>query len=118
MQFHFSGGKPVYMQIVEQFRDAVLSGEYSPGERVPSVRELAAVACVNPNTMQRALSALEEEKLLICISTAGRYVTLDKAILDSLRKKAVDRIVKEYAEKLDGLGVSRAEAASLLLKEE
>lgn len=117
MQFRFSGGRPVYQQIVEQFRDAVLAGEYSPGERVPSVRELAAQARVNPNTMQRAMTLLEEEALLVCSSTAGRHVTRDEKVLAALRESAVSALVEDFKKKLEDLGVSPQEAAELLLKE-
>lgn len=118
MQFRFSGGKPVYLQIVEQFRDAVLSGEYAPGQRVPSVRELAAQAKVNPNTMQRALSALEQEQLLVCNGTAGRFVTQDTGVLQALRERAIHTLVEEYRKRMEELGVSGKEAIRLLLEEE
>lgn len=118
MQFRFSGGKPVYLQIVEQFRDAVLSGEYAPGERIPSVRELAAQARVNPNTMQRALSILEQEAILVGNGTVGRNVTEDADVLKDLRKGAVRILVEEFRKKLEVLGFSHEEAAELLRKED
>lgn len=118
MQFRFSGGRPVYQQIVEQFRDAVLAGEFAPGERVPSVRELAAQARVNPNTMQRALSLLEQEKLLVGNGTVGRSVTRDERVLSSLHADAVRMLVEEYKKKLEDLGVSPRKAAELMMKEE
>ena len=55
----FTGNQPVYLQIMEQIRGAILAGEYPPGGRIPPVRDLAAQAQVNPNTMQRALLELE-----------------------------------------------------------
>lgn len=118
MEFRFSGGEPVYQQIVEQFRDAVLAGQFAPGERVPPVRELAAQARVNPNTMQRAMLLLEQESLLVGEGTAGRHVTRDEAVLAALRADAVSRLVTEFKTKLEVLGVSSKEAAELLLKEE
>ena len=64
MNWKFSGDRPVYQQICELIRGAVLTGELKPGPRIPSVREIAAQAQVNPNTVQRALSELEREALL------------------------------------------------------
>lgn len=118
MQFHLSGSQPVYQQIIEQFRDAVLAGEYPPGARVPSVRELAAQARVNPNTMQRALVQLEQEALLVGCGTTGRHVTEDEQVLAELRKSAVSAIVREYRKRLEDLGVPLEEAAKRLLEEE
>ena len=88
MDWKFAGSKPVYLQIMEQFRAAVLSGEYPPGGRVPSVRELAAEARVNPNTVQRALTELEREGLLTGGGTTGRWVTEDEETLEALRQQA------------------------------
>ena len=61
MQWKFSGGRPVYVQIMEHIRGAILVGEFQPGGRIPPVRDFAAQAQVNPNTMQRALLELERE---------------------------------------------------------
>ena len=78
MNWKFSGDRPVYQQIMENIRGAVLRGELPPGGRVPSVRELAMQAQVNPNTMQRALTELEREGLLIGGGTSGRTVTKEE----------------------------------------
>ena len=77
MEWKFTGDRPVYQQIMEAVNGAVLKGELKPGQKVPSVRDLAAAAKVNPNTMQRALTELEREGLLVGCGTSGRYVTTD-----------------------------------------
>ena len=114
MQWRFSGGRPVYMQIMEHIRGAILVGEYPAGGRIPPVRDLAAQAQVNPNTMQRALLELEREGLLISCGTTGRFVTDNKAILDDMRRKAVDAAIRASAEQYKALGLSLSEAARLL----
>lgn len=116
MDWKFSGSKPVYQQIVEHFRAAVLAGEYPPGGRVPSVRELAMEARVNPNTVQRALTELEREGLLTGGGTVGRCVTEDAQTLDALRQQAVERIVRTYAARMRELGLDTSQAAQLLLE--
>ena len=78
MSWNLSKDRPIYLQLVEQIKLQILSGTYSFGERFPSVRELATEAAVNPNTMQKALSALEQEGLLVDSRTNGRYVTTDE----------------------------------------
>ena len=80
MNWKFSGDRPVYQQIMENIRGAVLGGELPPGGRVPSVRELAMQAQVNPNTMQRALTELEREGLLVGGGTSGRTVLIPPPI--------------------------------------
>ncbi len=118
MQWKLEGSSPVYLQLMAHIRRAVLLGLYSPGSRVEPVRELAAMANVNPNTMQRALTALEAEGLLVSCGTAGRFVTSDKAILQTLRDRAVQEAARESAEKFRALGLTMQQAAKLLLEQE
>ena len=113
MEWKFTGGEPVYQQIMEQFRGAVLLGEYPAGARIPSVRELAAQAKVNPNTMQRALYELEREQLLITHGTLGRYVTRDESVLEALRQQVVAKTIRHCAELLGSLGLTLEDAAQI-----
>ena len=117
MNWKFTGSKPVYQQIMEHFRAAVLAGEYPPGGRVPSVRELAAEARVNPNTVQRALTELEREGLLTGGGTTGRCVTENAETLEQLRQQAVKRVVHAYALRMQELGLSAQQASALLAQE-
>lgn len=64
MNWNITAGRPVYVQLIEQLELALVAGEFPPGSRIPPVRELAADAGVNPNTMQRALQELEGRGLL------------------------------------------------------
>lgn len=114
MVWKFTGDKPVYQQIMEQFRCAILAGEYTPGGRIPSVRELAMQAKVNPNTMQRALTELEEEEVLVNLGTIGRCVTEDQQILEQIRNQIIDQTVRNCAQQFLALGLSMQEAAGLL----
>ncbi len=114
MDWKFTGDRPVYQQIMDKIRCAVISGEFSPGGKVPAVRDLAAEARVNPNTMQRALHELESEGLLIADSTAGRYVTEDPGVLEAVRQQQLNRVCRECMQQFDALGVPRPQAAELL----
>ena len=115
MQWKFTGSKPVYMQIMEHIRGAILAGEFPPGSRIPPVREFAAQAQVNPNTMQRAMLELEREGLLVTDGTVGRYVTQSAAVLDDMRKTATDAIIRAAAAQFKALGLTMAEAGQMLL---
>ena len=105
----FDMSRPIYAQIVERLKAKILAGIY-----LPSVRELAAEAGVNPNTMQRALAQLEAEGLVYTERTTGRFVTEDTALLEQLRDETACAMTAEYLEKMRGIGYGPAEAAKLM----
>ena len=115
MNWRFSGDRPVYQQIMSLIRGAVLRGELSPGGKIPSVRELSAEAQVNPNTMQRAMSELEREGLLVSGGTSGRTVTEDVEVLKQLRGRTLKELAQECAEKFMVFGITPSQAAQLLM---
>lgn len=117
MRWQIDNSRPVYIQIMEHIRNAVLTEEFPPGCRIPSVRDLAGAANVNPNTMQRALTELEEDGLLISNGTLGRFVTKDDAIIGAIRQNAVRKTVRACAAQFRAIGLSMEEAAHLLLEE-
>ena len=75
MTWKFEGNSPIYLQIIERLETAIAAGTYPPGSKMPSVRDLALEAGVNPNTVQRAFAELEREGLVLTQPTAGRTVT-------------------------------------------
>ena len=115
MNWKFTTEKPVYLQIMDQIRGAVLSGEYAPGAKIPAVRELAAEARVNPNTVQHALHELEQEGLLSAHGTNGRFVTEDEQVLQRLRSARIRELAEDCAQRFAALGLSPAQAAQELL---
>ena len=115
MNWKFSGDRPVYQQIMETLRGAIVKGELTPGQKVPSVRDLAADAQVNPNTMQRALTELEREGLLVGGGTSGRTVTTNQEILSAMRDRILAELARECAEKFLTFGITPTQAAQLLL---
>lgn len=118
MNWKFTGDRPVYQQIMAQIRGAILAGQWLPGDKVPSVRDLAAQARVNPNTMQRALTELEREGLLVCCGTMGRFVTSDQTVLEGAAKQARIEAARACKARLEAFGLTFAEAARLLNEEE
>ena len=114
MKWQFSNDAPIYSQLVAQIKVGIVSGAFPPGERLPSVRDLATEAGVNPNTMQRALAQLEAEGLVYTERTTGRFVTEDTALLEQLRDETARAMTAEYLEKMRGIGYGPAEAAKLM----
>ena len=88
MSEQFDSSRPIYAQLVERLKARILAGTYPPGGHLDSVRDLAAAAGVNPNTMQRALAQLETEGLVRTERTSGRYVTEDTELIEQLRTEA------------------------------
>ena len=116
MNWKFAGDRPVYQQIMAAIRGAILKGELPPGGKVPSVRDLAAQAQVNPNTMQRALADLECEGLMHSNRTSGRYVTEDRSMIAQIREQIADERISEFLAGMSQLGFTEQEILSLLEK--
>ena len=115
MNWKFVGDRPVDQQIMALIRGGILTGELSPGQKIPSVRDLAAQAQVNPNTVQRALTELEREGLLVSGGTSGRRVTEEEAILEEMKEQTITELARECAEKFRVFGLSPAQAAQRLM---
>ena len=92
---------PIYIQIMNKVRKAVASGELKPGDRIGSVRELASEFEVNPNTIQRSLTELEREGLLVSERTAGRFVTENRAQIEELRSTQAEAAASEFREAMN-----------------
>lgn len=118
MNWKFTSDAPIYSQLVEQFKRAIASGEYAPGERLRSVRELAVEAGVNPNTMQRALSELERDGLVFSQRTSGRYVTQDVELIEQAKSSLADEIIGGFLTAMSELGYSLSAIISLLKENE
>lgn len=116
MQWQLRGDRPIYQQLMEQLTQQIVSGILQAGGKVPPVRELAAEAGVNPNTMQRALADLEREGLLYTNRTSGRYVTEDNQMIDSVREKLAGDRIAEFLSGMNQLGFTRQEIVELLMK--
>lgn len=118
MEWQIAAGRPVYIQLVEQLERAVVTGVYPPGERVPAVRDLAAQAQVNPNTMQRALVEMESRGLLVTQRTTGRTVTSDTALIAKTRQALAASLAQDFLAQAKALGLTREEILALLQQEE
>ena len=118
MDWSFHERGPVFVQICDLLRIEILCGRYPPGAQFPTVRRLASEAAVNPNTMQRALSALEEEGLLQANGTQGRFVTEDLEVLasakDALQRKTVEAFLAGAAK----LGIFPADIIRIIEEKE
>lgn len=118
MPWTLDSDRPIYAQLVERLKIEIISGVYPPGGRLPSVRELAAVASVNPNTMQKAFTELERTGLIITMRTSGRIVTEDTAMINETRQELAKEQVRQFLIQMNKLGFSKAEIIDLLSGQE
>ena len=109
MSWQFNATQAVFIQIADKLRRDIIRGVYLPDEQIPTVRQLAFDASVNPNTMQRALSLLEEEGLVISRGTVGRYVTSNLFVIESTKKKICFDTARRFCLEAEALGISHAE---------
>ena len=114
MGWRFNNDRSIYLQLVEQISNRIATDFYLPGGRLPSVRELAAEAEVNPNTMQKALAELERQELLFSQRTAGRFVTEDTGRILKMKKQAARGAVDVFLKQMENLGLSETEIIELI----
>ena len=114
MDWNFRNDQPIYSQLTQRLTEAIVSGIYAPGEKLPSVRELAVEAGVNPNTVQRALADLERDGLVFSQRTAGRFVTENENMIVNAKLRIADERVSEFLRSMKTLGCGRQEIISLI----
>lgn len=103
----YNANLPIYLQIMEQVKHRMASGQWAAGEKIPSVRELALEFGVNPNTVQRALSELERENLLYSERTSGRFVTSDASRIEHMRAQMAKELTSGFIGQMERLGYER-----------
>ncbi|MCR5688045.1 MAG: GntR family transcriptional regulator [Lachnospiraceae bacterium] len=114
MSWSLDSDRPIFIQIIEHMESDIVSGALPPGSKVPSVRELAADAAVNPNTMQRALSEMERRGLMHSERTSGRFVTDDESVISTLKKNIASAGVESFISSMRRLGLDRDEVLTMI----
>ena len=114
MDWNLTNDRPIYLQLEEILMQAIASGQYPAGSRLPAVRELAAEAGVNPNTMQRALTELEREGLLYSQRTAGRFVTDETERIRGKRRELAMTQVQNFLTSMKEMGFSAEEIVEMM----
>lgn len=110
----FDNERPIYVQLVEKLELDIVSGNFKPGERIASVRELALIAKVNPNTMQKALVELENRGLIYTERTNGKYVTKNQELIEKVKKDLATEKAKIYLNDMKNIGIKAKEAIEYL----
>lgn len=116
MAWEFKSDRPIYTQLLEKIQLMIISGKYKPGDKLPSVREFASDAAVNPNTMQRAMAELERIGLVYSNRTSGRMITDDLEKIKEIKKELAKESVNEFMQNMGRLGYSEDEIIELIQK--
>ena len=114
MAWNLNSDRPIFIQIVERIEMDIISGKYKPGDKLPSVRDLAAEAAVNPNTMQKALSELERIGLVHSRRTSGRFITEDTSMIDELKSTLAKDKITELLSFMQQLGFQENEILAMI----
>ena len=114
MPWKFEDDSPIYIQIVEEIKRQIASGELKGGDKMPAVRELALQAGVNPNTMQKAFAELERGGLINTQRTNGRTVTEDTELIQSVKLGLAKGHIETFVSRMKELGYTEKEILSLL----
>ena len=114
MAWKFKPAIPIYYQIVEEITARIFDGRYPPGGKIPSVREIAEEASVNPNTVQRAFAELESSGLIVTLRTSGRVVTSDEKVIEQARGIVAEKSVSEFIDDMRNKGLSIDDLIAIL----
>lgn len=114
MEYIFNNETPIYLQLVEKLKMQIVSGELKQGQRIPSVREMALVARVNPNTMQKALAELESQGLVYTERTNGKFVTQNQKLIHQTKKELAKEKVQKYLDDMKNIGITYEQARNYL----
>ena len=115
MSWKLDSNLPIYTQIVGHIQLQIVAGRYQPGDRLPSVRDLAAEAAVNPNTMQKALTELERSGLVHSQRTSGRFIT-EATMIESMKEKLATDRIRNFLDAMSQMGFQKKEILNLIEK--
>lgn len=114
MAWTLDSDRPIFLQIVERIQTDIVSGRYQPGDKLPSVRDLAAEASVNPNTMQKAFAELERTGLVYSRRTSGRFITEDLTMVEKTKQNLASMQIREFLEKMEHIGFTKEAIIQLI----
>lgn len=114
MDFTFDNNIPIYIQLLDYLKIYLISGVFKAGDKLPSVRDFATIFKVNPNTMQKALTELEDMNLIYTERTNGKYVTNDAKLIESLKDEYAIALAKSYFQGMKRIGLGKVDSIKYL----
>lgn len=114
MSWYFTDDRPIYLQLMEQIQLKIISGTFKPGEKLPSVRDIAEEASVNPNTTQKALTELEKTGLVFSKRTSGRFITEDISMIKNMKNNLAKDQIQNFLDNMEKIGYTKKESITLI----
>ena len=114
--FQFDPTRPIYLQIVEEVKKRSVRGQYPPGSKLPSVREMSRAMGVNPNTMSRAYMELERDGFVFARRGQGSFVSEEQNRVEDERQSLADAATERFVSEIRELALNAAQINSLLEK--
>ncbi|WP_391122578.1 GntR family transcriptional regulator [Psychrobacillus sp. L3] len=116
MNVKFNNRDPVYVQVIQHFKEQIAKGYFEPGQEIPSRRELANQLKINPNTAQRAYKEMEEQGLIFTEGNLPSFITKDKGVLKSVREELIIEAVDLFLGSIKSIDVPLSEVWKLVKK--
>lgn len=116
MAWDLQSDRPIYLQLMEKLQLQIICGVYPPGGKLPSVRDLAAEAAVNPNTMQKALSELERMGLVFSQRTSGRFITEDTNMIQNMKNDMAKQQILDFLKNMKKIGYDKESAIQVMME--
>lgn len=114
---NFNNRDPIYLQVINHFRNMLVSGQLAPGEELASRRQIARDLGINPNTVQRAFSEMEEKRWIYTEPNRPSRVTEDLTMIEQIKNEFVEQAVKEFVTSIQTIDITYEEVADLLAQE-
>lgn len=118
MSFDFNSNTPIYIQIIEHIKMLIISKKYLPNDKIPSVRELSFIYEVNPNTVQKALTELEDMGLIYTERTNGKFVTTNEVLIDKITNETIENMIDIFYESMSKIGLTKKQVLERLNKKD
>lgn len=114
MKVKFNNRDPVYVQVIQYFKEQIAKGLLEPGEEIPSRRELASRLKINPNTAQRAYKEMEEQGLIFTEGNLPSRIAKDTSVIESVREELILEAVELFINSIRSINVPLEEAIEIM----
>ncbi|MEK3733274.1 MULTISPECIES: GntR family transcriptional regulator [Paenibacillus] len=114
MSIEFDNNLPIYLQIMTYLKKEIVIGKLRPGDKIPSVRELAAELQINPNTVQRTFQELEREGIVETRRGLGRFVTSEEEKIMTIKKEMAGELLENFIKGMQELGFEEQDIVAIV----
>lgn len=110
----FKGDSPIYLQVCSKIKKDIINRVISPGDKLPSTRELSLKLTINPNTAARVYKELEEQGLTFTLRGRGTFVSEDIDRLKKLKKELAEKAIKDFLQEMYEMNFNNSEIRAIL----